>query len=416
VNSQSSNLLLEYLHLSPIKIHLSFSLEGRLSSSKSSEEELLEWLISTVGIHFTDISDAEIKLAFFELKNAFITQDMLIADATKHYTLQAIKQFHVLVLGLDVLGNPYGLITEYGRGFKDLFYEPYLGSVAGPHQFAEGLAYGIKSLLGHTIGGTVGAASLITEQLGQMVAALTFDSEYKRRRRREMATNPTGIGHGLAIGGKQFVLGFVFGISGLVTKPVQGARRDGLEGFFKGVGKGIMGLIVKPTGGVIDLVTSSLDGVRRFAEQGGEDIVCRIRLPRVTFPNQNIEIYSSEQAYGFGVLRTIRSKQPIDGRYQDYVAIPDEKPTLLLFTTQMVVHAVQHKFFDYWQVEWMMAYQLLDYVEKNATDVVFRLKKSRDMDQLSSHSYILPCHAHTVAKLISDKCALYLHDYHTAMS
>ena len=54
------------------------------------------------------------------------TQDMLIADVTRHYTLQAIKQFYVVVLGLDVLGNPYGLITEYGKGFKDLFYEPYL--------------------------------------------------------------------------------------------------------------------------------------------------------------------------------------------------------------------------------------------------------------------------------------------------
>lgn len=29
-------------------------------------------------------------------------------------------------------------------------------------------------------GGTAGAASLITEQLGQVVAAMSFDSEYKR--------------------------------------------------------------------------------------------------------------------------------------------------------------------------------------------------------------------------------------------
>ena len=32
---------------------------------------------------------------------------------------------YVLVLGLDVLGNPYGLISEIGEGVKDLFYEPY---------------------------------------------------------------------------------------------------------------------------------------------------------------------------------------------------------------------------------------------------------------------------------------------------
>ena len=61
IESYSSNILVGYFHLSPVKIHLSFSLEGRLRTAATSEEEILEWLISTVGIHFTDISDAEIK-------------------------------------------------------------------------------------------------------------------------------------------------------------------------------------------------------------------------------------------------------------------------------------------------------------------------------------------------------------------
>ena len=39
--------------------------------------------------------------------------------------LQGVRQIYVLVLGLDVLGNPYGLISGIGEGFKDLFYEPY---------------------------------------------------------------------------------------------------------------------------------------------------------------------------------------------------------------------------------------------------------------------------------------------------
>ena len=67
LESQSTKMLIEYFHLSPVKIHLSFSLEGQgqPSEKKSSEEDLLEWLISTIGIHFTDISDAEIKLVVF---------------------------------------------------------------------------------------------------------------------------------------------------------------------------------------------------------------------------------------------------------------------------------------------------------------------------------------------------------------
>ena len=32
---------------------------------------------------------------------------------------------YVLVLGLDVLGNPFGVIRGLGTGLQDLFYEPY---------------------------------------------------------------------------------------------------------------------------------------------------------------------------------------------------------------------------------------------------------------------------------------------------
>lgn len=39
--------------------------------------------------------------------------------------LQAIKQTYVLVLGLDVLGNPFGLLRGLSEGIEDLFYEPY---------------------------------------------------------------------------------------------------------------------------------------------------------------------------------------------------------------------------------------------------------------------------------------------------
>ena len=43
-----------------------------------------------------------------------------------------------------------------------------------------------------------------------------------------------------------------------------GAGAEGVEGFFKGIGKGLLGLLVHPTGGVIDMVSFTLDGVRRL--------------------------------------------------------------------------------------------------------------------------------------------------------
>lgn len=42
-----------------------------------------------------------------------------------HYRGQMIKQLYVLVLGLDVLGNPFGLVVGISEGVQDLFYEPF---------------------------------------------------------------------------------------------------------------------------------------------------------------------------------------------------------------------------------------------------------------------------------------------------
>lgn len=46
-------------------------------------------------------------------------------EAIRHYAGQAVKQLYVLVLGLDVLGNPYGLVLGITQGVEDLFYEPF---------------------------------------------------------------------------------------------------------------------------------------------------------------------------------------------------------------------------------------------------------------------------------------------------
>jgi vacuolar protein sorting-associated protein 13A/C len=57
--------------------------------------------------------------------------------------------------------------------------------------------------------------------------------------------------------------GVVQGVTGIVTKPVEGARQEGVKGFFKGAGKGLVGVVVRPASGVVDFASSSFDGIRR---------------------------------------------------------------------------------------------------------------------------------------------------------
>jgi len=82
-------------------------------------------LVQGVGVTLTDVNDVVFRLAFFEREYQFFTQKQLINEITSHYTGQALKQLYVLVLGLDVLGNPYGLVVGLKKGVEDLFYEPF---------------------------------------------------------------------------------------------------------------------------------------------------------------------------------------------------------------------------------------------------------------------------------------------------
>ena len=88
------------------------------------------------------------------------------------------------------------------------------------------------------------------------------------------------------------------GVTGIVTKPMEGAKEDGVEGFFKGtlhqiiictsialiinsskpqfssinvvmgfflgLGKGVVGVFTRPASGVVDFASSSFEGIRRY--------------------------------------------------------------------------------------------------------------------------------------------------------
>ncbi|XP_029679904.1 vacuolar protein sorting-associated protein 13-like [Formica exsecta] len=289
----------DLLHFSPLKIHISFSMTGS-GGGPSAMPQVLNVLLQGIGVTLTDINDIVFKLAYFERNYVFMTNKQLISEATTHYAGQAIKQAYVLVLGLDVIGNPYGLVVGTMKGIEDLFYEPFQGAIQGPGEFAEGLFLGVRSMLGHTVGGMAGAVSKITGAMGKGIAALTFDKDYQRKRQEQLNKQPANLQEGLARSGKGLVMGVVDGVTGVVMKPISGAKEEGVEGFFKGFGKGVVGLVTRPTAGVIDFASGSFGAVRRATELNEE--ARRVRSPRFLQPDSLVRPYIKDEAEGNKIL------------------------------------------------------------------------------------------------------------------
>ncbi|XP_018341629.1 PREDICTED: vacuolar protein sorting-associated protein 13C isoform X1 [Trachymyrmex septentrionalis] len=337
----------DLLHFSPLKIHISFSMTGS-GGGPSALPQVLNVLLQGIGVTLTDINDIVFKLAYFERNYVFMTHKQLVSEASTHYAGQAIKQAYVLVLGLDVIGNPYGLVIGTMKGIEDLFYEPFQGAIQGPGEFAEGLFLGVRSMLGHTVGGMAGAVSKITGAMGKGIAALTFDKDYQRKRQEQLNKQPANLQEGLARSGKGLVMGVVDGVTGVVMKPLSGAKEEGVEGFFKGFGKGVVGLVTRPTAGVIDFASGSFGAVRRATELSEE--AKRVRSPRFLQPDSLVRPYIKDEAEGNKILVELeKGKYAHTDVYVYHVFINKD---VLLLTDKRLSYLERSDLFGGWRVDW----------------------------------------------------------------
>nr|XP_004662570.2 vacuolar protein sorting-associated protein 13C isoform X1 [Jaculus jaculus] len=349
----------EHFHISPVKLHLSLSLGSGGDESDKEKQEMVaihsvNLLLKSIGATLTDVDDLIFKLAYYEIRYQFYRRDQLMWSVVRHYSEQFLKQMYVLVLGLDVLGNPFGLVRGLSEGVEALFYEPFQGAVQGPEEFAEGLVIGVRSLFGHTVGGAAGVVSRITGSVGKGLAAITMDKEYQQKRREEMGRQPKDFGDSLARGGKGFLRGVVGGVTGIITKPMEGARKEGAAGFFKGIGMGLVGAVARPTGGIIDMASSTFHGIQRVAESTEE--VCSLRPPRLIHEDGIIRPYDRQESEGYDLFENHIKK--LEGEtYQFHCLVPGSRKTVLMVTSRRVLYVKEVEILGHMSIDWQCPFE-----------------------------------------------------------
>ena len=56
------------------------------------------------------------RLGYFEVRHRFMSAAQLRQEVMSHYMGMLMRQVHVLVLGLDVIGNPFGFVVDLTQG------------------------------------------------------------------------------------------------------------------------------------------------------------------------------------------------------------------------------------------------------------------------------------------------------------
>lgn len=395
--SRSQRTVFEFVHFSPVKIHLSFSPRGTVHKAvpdqASLSQDILDVFFNSVGATLSEVKDVELRMAFFEQKGRLVSMAGLLSEVRSHYVSQVVQQSYVLILGLDVLGNPYGLVKDFTRGFGDFFYEPIVGSIQGPEEFAEGLSRGAQSLMGHVVGSSAGSVALITGSLGQALAVLSFDEDYQRKRRLRMEQHSSSLPESLVTATKGFVMGILLGVSGVVMNPVTGAQLEGLEGFFKGIGKGLLGLITKPTGGVVDMFSIAFDGIRRAAEMG-KGVVVRQRLPRFINPNLGLQPFSQYQATGYRLLLQLsKGHYSLTDTYWAHAPLGrDDRANIAMVTDRHVFLLEKCRFWGGWGIQWSIRLEdVVSVPSISGNSLVIRVRQDESIASFTGNERFLVC-------------------------
>lgn len=355
-------MYIELLELHPLRVQLTFQSNDQASdngtnSSSSSDKlkaratyfdsratALLPLVFVLLQSRIANVDCASLALNALHVAHAFTTHAFLLGAIRQHYTIQGARQLYALVGAADVLGNPLGLVTNLGAGVRDFFYEPMAGLVQSPQEFVLGLSRGTASLVRHSVYGTFNAASKFTGTLSAGVAALSLDRAYMRERdarnRRDVSTH---FGTGLFYGTKQFGQGIVAGVTGVVTAPARGAMNGGLAGFVEGVGKGLIGVAIKPAAGVLDLAAKTTAGITATATAfDRKPRATRSRLPRLLRRTRDtrLRVYCHEEARLAQLLRRLAGYLLPSELYEAHVFLPGGRA--LLATSLQLLYVIEN--------------------------------------------------------------------------
>jgi hypothetical protein len=268
------------------------------------ESQNMSGLIASL---FPTVSDAPIRLQGKALNHVFESPSEIFQSIKKYYVNETLKQIYKIIGSLDFVGNPTMLFTSFVSGVRDLFVVPSVAFLASPTDASRvglSVAQGALSLLSHSTSGFFGFATKVSAAAGQAVAILSLDAEFRIWHKDKVVTEATNLNRVWKKRGVQsvgamitrpfgdIVIGVTTGVSGVFMSPYKGYQRGGKIGFLRGVAIGTVGVVAKPTVGLLDAFVHFSASVHDIAKSANVldkryQPAVKLRLP-YTFGIMNI--------------------------------------------------------------------------------------------------------------------------------
>ncbi|DBA04339.1 TPA: hypothetical protein N0F65_002101 [Lagenidium giganteum] len=202
-----------------------------------------------------------------DMRDVLSFGDQLLKDLAANYVADAIVRSPMLLMSLNILGNPMGFFRNVGSGFRDLFQIPVAATRNGysPWVLTRGVVGGISALLGRTSAAVLMSLAGFSYSISRTMDSLTLPPEQLRMRHYQ---RPTGLSTAITSGLGSLGSSVVGAATGVVTTPIAIYKERKLQGLdagvsdvLEGVGKGLVGVIARPMGGIASLVSMTTDGL-----------------------------------------------------------------------------------------------------------------------------------------------------------
>lgn len=353
--ANSGRIYFEQLHLHPVRIALTFTQEW------VEHEETESLMVFQFIRGMASIAGAPLTFTSFVVSHVFESPQTLLRVIATHYSSQLTKQIFAIVGSLAILGAPADFISNVGTGVRDFFYEPIQGAVHGPRQFIEGLEAGTQALARGVFVGVVRGAANVTEVVNSNLAGLTADDDFldERKAHQRMLTDAMSRGvtsrtfsDSLYLAGASIARGIKSGAYGIVEQPTRYASKYGSVGFVKGIGKAVVGAVVKPVVGVGDAAALIMNHVSDATsnKQVLHKIPKRLRraLPSRFAHKMNCVSLTPYDDRAAKAQKIVTGGESVDDVYIGHVNIPSH----LIIASDQCLWAIDKRSREPWCVSW----------------------------------------------------------------